>query len=277
MFTTALIAFREFLEAFLIVGVFWGLSRTLKLGKEKEIALAAGAGFVIAFFLGVITYTFGDNARGILTEDNAELLASYLQIFSGCFLAYVIFSLHKVLHNQKMSVIKQVTEKLKKKVFDLSLFFTVFFLVVREGFEIALFTASTSLFSVFFQNIVGLVIGFGGASIVGLGTSLAYIKFPVKRVFQITEYMIMLLGAALVQNGLTKILAEQMHINLSKIMSLPMRFLPDNHSIIGHAMQTFIGIDQNFSGARLAIMAGYMSIVYLLFMRKNQIKPTYEK
>ncbi len=277
MFTTALIAFREFLEAFLITGVFWGLSRTLKLGKEKEIALAASAGFGIAFCLAIITYIFGDSARGILTEDNAELLASYLQIFSGCFLAYVIFSLHKVLHNQKMSVIKQVTEKLKKKVFDLSLFFTVFFLVVREGFEISLFTASTSLFSVFFQNILGLVIGFGGASIVGLGTSLAYIKFPVKRVFQITEYLIILLGAALVQNGLTKILAEQMHIQLSKILSLPMQFLPDNQSIVGHALQTFTGIDREFSLARLGIMAGYITIVYLLFIRKNEIKPQYEK
>ena len=41
MFTTAIIAFREFLEAFLIVGVFLGISKKLNLNKEREIAFAS--------------------------------------------------------------------------------------------------------------------------------------------------------------------------------------------------------------------------------------------
>lgn len=269
MFTTALISFREFLEAFLIVGVFWGLSKSLSLKKEKEIALAAGIGIAISFVLSIGTFAFGDSARAVLTEENAELLESYLMIFSGCFLAYVIFSLHKVLHVQKMSTIKKATEKLKKKVFDVSLFFTILFLVVREGFEIALFTASTSLFAVFFQNLAGLFAGFISAGAVGLATSFAYLKFSVKRVFQITEYMIILLGAAMVQNGVTELFEIQWHIELEEFVPMAMPFLPDSHSVIGHALQTFTGIDQHFSGARLAIMVGYIGMVYVLFLRKH--------
>jgi FTR1 family protein len=271
MFTTALIAFREFLEAFLIVGVFWGLSRSLSLKKEKEIALAAAIGIAISFVLAFGTFAFGDSARVILTEDNAELLESYLMIFSGCFLVYVIFSLHKVLHTQKMVVIKQAAAKLKKKVFDVSLFFTILFLVAREGFEIALFTAGTSLFAVFFQNMMGLIIGFVSAGAIGIATSFAYLKFSVKRVFQVTEYMIILLGAALVQNGATELFEIYWHIELAEIIPLAIPFLPDSHSVIGHALQTFTGIDQHFSGARLAIMLGYIGIVYALFLRKNSM------
>src|SRR3972149_4871345 len=98
MLATGLIAFREFLEAFLIVGVFLGISKKLKLKREVEIGLAAVVGIVVSLLMAIATYAFGDQARGILTEKNAELLESYLMIFSGFFLAYVIFSLHNMIH-----------------------------------------------------------------------------------------------------------------------------------------------------------------------------------
>ncbi|HEX8932320.1 MAG TPA: FTR1 family protein [Patescibacteria group bacterium] len=269
MITTAIIAFREFLEAFLMIGVFWGLSKSLKLNKEKEIALAAAAGFIFSITITLITYYFGASAQNILTEKNADTLESYLLIFSGCFLAYVIFSLHKTLHQHKMQAIKKVSDELKNKTFDVSLFLTIFFMVMREGFEIALFTASTSLFAVFSQNLLGLLLGFLGASIIGLGTALSFLRFPIKRVFQITEYAIMLLGASLVQNGLTKLITIYWQVNLSKVIPLHLSFLPDSESMLGHAIQTFTGLDQQFSLLRLFIMLLYIGIVYRLFIRKN--------
>jgi len=99
MITTAVISFREFLEVFLIVGVFLGISRKLNLKKEFEIGLAAVIGICFSLLLATGTYFFGNQVRGILTEKNAELLESYLMIFSGLFLAYVIFSLHNVLRH----------------------------------------------------------------------------------------------------------------------------------------------------------------------------------
>ena len=48
MITTAVISFREFLEAFLIVGVFLGISRKLNLKKEFEIGLAVIIGIIFS-------------------------------------------------------------------------------------------------------------------------------------------------------------------------------------------------------------------------------------
>lgn len=271
MVPTTIIAFREFLEAFLITGVFWGLSKSLKLDREKEIAIAAFAGFGFSFVIAISIYLFGDHARMVFTEEHAELLESYLQIFSGVFLAYVIFSLHKVLHKNKMRFITTTTNKLKQNAFDISLFMTIFFLVSREGFEIALFTASTSLFALFLQNVIGLIIGFIGAGIIGIATCVAYLKIPVTYVFRVTEYMIMVLGAALVQNGITTFVENYWHITLGNILPLSMFFLPDHESVLGHAMQTFIGIDQSFSIVRLAIMGAYIAGVYWLFFRKKPV------
>ena len=267
MITTAIISFREFLEAFLIVGVFLGISRKLNLKKEFEIGLAAVIGVVFSLLLATGTYLFGNQVHGVLTEKNAELLEGYLMVFSGLFIAYVIFSLHDVISRSRAGTLIKIKQKLQEKVFDFSLFSTIVFLVIREGCEIALFTASTSLFFIFIQNFIGLMLGFVSASIVGVMTFFAYIKFSIGKIFRLTEYMIIILGAALVQNGITELLEHGLNIHLSKIMSFPLNFLPHKSSLIGHMMKSFFGIDREFSFSKLAIMGGYVLIIYLLRRR----------
>lgn len=271
MLTTFIIAFREFLEAFLIVGVFLGVSRKLKLKKELEILLAAGIGILISLILATVTYVFGDLAHGVLTERNADVLESYLLIFSGLFIAYVVFSLHGVLKRERGAKLISVHKKLQNSTFDLSLFFTIVFLVVREGFEIALFTASTSLFSAFMQNVIGLILGLTISSALGIATFFAYIKFPIGKVFKITEYLIILLGASLVQNGVTTLFETHFNIHLSDVFSLHLQFLPGKDTIPGHLLQNLVGIDSELSLLRLSIMAVYIGAVYMLFLRKKTV------
>lgn len=269
MLTTAVIAFREFLEAFLIVGVFLGISRKLKLKKEVEIGLAAALGIFISLLLATGMYIFGDHARTVLNEKNAEFLESYLLIFSGLFIAYVVFSLHNTLKKSRGGTLIRAHHKLQDNAFDISLFFTIVFLVIREGFEIALFTASTSLFAQFAQNLLGLMIGFGLATVLGITTFFAYIRFPIGRIFKATEYMIILLGASLVQNGITELLEIHFGVHLSNILSLNMSFLPDGESVFGHLLHSFVGIDRGLSIPRLAIMAVYIGVIYMLFLKKK--------
>ncbi len=272
MISTTIISFREFLEAFLIVGVFLGISKKLKIKKEIEIGVAALVGILTSLLLSTIVYSFGDQARSVLNEKNAELLEGYLMIFSGFFLAYVIFSLHNILRRNQGGDIIFSHEKLRAHSFDFSLFSTITFLVFREGFEIALFTASSSLFSAFMQNFIGLIAGFIGASILGVATFAAYVKFPIAKVFKTTEYLIILLGASLVQNGLTEILEHGMNIELGKILSLPLKFLPEKSTVAGHFINSFFGIDREFSLSRLVIMLIYVLIIYLIFFKNRRLK-----
>lgn len=277
MITTAVIAFREFLEALLIVGVFLGISRKMKLHREREICLAATIGIVLSLLLSIGTYFFGDNARNILSEKNADSLESYLLIFSGIFIAYVVFSLHNVMQKSRKNTMMQAHKKLQSNAFDLSLFFTIIFLVLREGFEIALFTAGVSLFSAFMQNFIGLLLGFGLAGIVGASTYFAFIKLPIGKVFKWTEYMIILLGAALVQNGVTKLFETHFNIHLSDMISMHLKFLPSTESIFGHVLQGLFGIDRGMSVVRVAIMLGYIGIIYVLFLLHKKLKLHFAK
>ena len=171
MITTMVISLREFLEVFLIIGVFLGISKKLKIKREKEIILASVIGVIISLLLPITVFLLGDKARVVLTEKNAELLEGYLMVFSGFFIAYVIFSLHNFFVLKRSKSIITTHQKLQQNIFDLSLFFTIVFFIIREGFEIALFTATVSLFSKFIENLAGLfavIVAFSESSTLAL-------------------------------------------------------------------------------------------------------------
>lgn len=270
MVSTLLISLREFLEAFLIVGVFLGISRKLQLKREKEIVAASILGIVISFILPIVVFMMGEKAGAIFSEKNADLLEGYLMIFSGFFIAYVVFSLHSFFVLKRSSILIKAHDKLQKNIFDLSLFLTIAFFILREGFEIALFTATTSLFSSFMENLAGLAIGFSISAVLGFLTYFAYIKFPIGKVFKITEYMIVLLGAAFVKNGLGELAEVYLDLHLSSVIPIKLAFLPHKSTFIGGFLKTMTGLEQSFSLANLIIMASYLTVIYVLFLRKKQ-------
>src|SRR5579862_4325555 len=128
MFTTAVIGFREFLEAFLIVGIFLGVSKKLNLKKEKEIIVATITGMSLAMLFNSSVFILGDHTRSMVTEHNADVIESYLQIFSGLFLVYVVFSLHQRMNQNRKEMLSRAQINIKKEIFDISLFFIIVFL-----------------------------------------------------------------------------------------------------------------------------------------------------
>ncbi len=269
MLTTFVIAFREFLEAFLIIGVFLGISKKLKIKREREIITASAIGVLFSLIMPLVVFLVGEKAGTILSEKNAELLEGYLSVFSGFFLAYVIFSLHNFFRLKRSKYIISAHEKLKQNLFDLSLFLTIVFFIIREGFEIALFTATVSLFSRFIENVIGLFLGFASSGLIGLLTFLAYIKLPIGKIFKYTEYLIILLGASFVKNGVNELLEIYFDIHLSRILPLNLHLLPEKNSFLGHFISNMFGLERQFSIAKLAVMLSYVLIVYLIFLRKQ--------
>lgn len=268
MFTTLIIAVREFLEVFLIIGVFLGISKKLGLKKEKEIVLAACFGLCLSLMFPITLFIVGERAREILNEKNTDMVEAYLMVFSGFFIAYVVFSLHKFFVLKRSKLILQTHEKLEKKVFDISLFLTIVFFVVREGFEVALFTATTVFFTDLQTNLVGLALGFCIAALCGTATTIAYLKIPIAKIFQVTEYIIIVLGAAFVGNGLIKLLSVYGYFSSLSTFSLPLSFLPNSETLIGHVLYNSIGLEPSLSIVKIAIMASYIVVVKFIFLKK---------
>lgn len=271
MATTFIISLREFLEVFLIIGVFLGISKKTKIKREKEIIFASMCGVFISVLLPFMVFFFGDRVRYFITEKNADLLEAYLMIFSGCFIAYVVFSLHKIFTLKRPQLIQDFHHRLQKNIFDISLFLTIVFFIFREGFEIALFTATTALFTSFAENIIGLAAGLAVSFCIGSLGFLAYIRLPISRVFRVTEYLIVLLGAAYVKNGLEIIIFQYAHFNISGAVPIPLKFLPQTSTFLGHVLYNFAGLEQNFSLGMIAIMFFYAIAVRFLFLNKKTV------
>ncbi len=270
MITTAIIAFREFLEAFLLVGIFIGLNHKFKLGKRKEILLAALLGVTFSLILPILVFFFASDAGRVLSEKNTDLLEGYLLAFSGFFIAYVVFSLHEFMKHGKKKTIADAGAKMEKEIFDVSLFFTIVFFIIREGFEVALLITTISLFSSFWLNMGGLILGFLTASAIGLSTVIAYIKFPIKKVFQYTEYLIVIMGAAMVMNGLSILFKAYFNIHLEKYLPLPLQFLPGDASIPGHLLNNILGLQKEIGIIQILLMATYIFVIYTLFFREGK-------
>lgn len=272
MTASFIFAFREFFEVFLIVGVFFGLSKKLQLHREKEIGMATLIGLAISFLLPIMTFILGEKAAVIFNERNADLLEGYLMIFSGIFIVYVVFSLHTFFVQKRAVHLIKAHQKLQNNVFDLSLFATIIFFIVREGFEIALFTATTSLFATFSQNLLGLVIGFAAASIVGLLTYTAYLKVSIIKLYKLTEYLIIFLGAALVKNGIGELSEVYFRLHFEKILPIFIHPLPAASTFIGNLINNLFGIKQHTSLIELAILISYIGLVFsLLNIRRTKI------
>ncbi len=270
MLSTYLISLREFLEVFLIIGVFVGISKKLSLHREKEIIGASILGILISFILPIGVFMLGDKAAKIFTEDRADLIEGYLMVFSGFFIAYVIFSLHNLFALKRSKLVIDTHQKLQKNIFNVSLFLTIVFFIIREGFEIALFTATTSLFSKFMGNVTGLFLGFATSAVFGLLTFITYVKFPISKVFRYTEYLIVLLGAVLVKNGIATLAEKHMNIDIATFLPIPLRFLPSESTLTGHFLSNIFGIERDFSLMKLVIMLGYFSLIYFMFLRKKK-------
>lgn len=270
MMPTALIAFREFLEVFLIIGIFLGISRQMSLKREKEILFAGVFGISISLVVPIIFFLLGDRARIILTQKNSDILEGYLLIISGIFISYVAITLHNFLSSGKHAALKKAYDRFSNFGFDLALFFTIFFFILREEFEIAIFTSTISLFSSFLTNMLGLLVGLLLALPVGLLTFLSYVKLAIKKVFKITELLLVLTGASITMNGISILLIVYFRIHLEKIFSLPLKFLPDDENVFGHLLKTMTGLQREFSLIQLSIMAAYIFIFFLILKRFRQ-------
>lgn len=273
MVTTALIAFREFLEAFLLIGVFIGLDRKLEMKKRREILIAAIFGLVISLVLPIFVFLSTSELKHTLTEKNADLLEGYCLVFSGFFLAYVVFSLHAFMKSFRDNTIAKAHEKMKNNLFDASLFFTILFFVAREGLEVALLIASTSLFSIFWMNILGLFIGFFASCLIGILAAFTYIRLPFKYIFMYTQYLIILVGAAMTKNGVM-LLSENYNWHIDKLFSFNLIFLPDDQTILGHSIKNITGLQRNFGFIQLCIMLAYVFIIYHFFIKKSLVQKT---
>ncbi|MDB4040224.1 FTR1 family protein [Methylophilaceae bacterium] len=190
-----IIVFRESLEACLIVGIIYLLLEKNNLKKElKQVWLgvfsAIVASVIVAISLNYVKKSIGNESISALFEGISMFITAGL-------LWYVIFWLSKhVSHRDGME--KKANQALAASGWGI--FLLVFFAILREGFETALFLLGSFSMSGTFSY-VGFAAGLILALLIGYGIVIQGRKINLRLFFQGTTLMLAIFASGMVAFG----------------------------------------------------------------------------
>jgi len=190
-----IIVFREVLEASLVVGIIYLLiEKTNQNEHFSQLWYGIFASVLASIAVGYLVI----QAKNALGNDSTQALFEAVFLYLTAFLIwYVIFWLSKNVSNKK------VLEGQALNAMELSswgIFFVVFFAILREGFETAIFlissfsiTGTFSYLGFFSGAVLAILIGY---LIVAQGR-----KVDLKSVFKYTTLLLVFLSAGMIAYG----------------------------------------------------------------------------
>lgn len=216
MLPVFIVAFREFLEAFLSVGVLLGISNKFQLHRSKGILGGSIAAFIVVFLLATVVFGADSSVIKYLPKDSLDLIEGWLFTLSSIFIAYAVFSLHRILAHYSQEEVKVIEAKVDKyQASHWLLPFSAFLFVLKEGTEGIFFNVTNGLFYTFSQDLTGFSLAFIAALICGLIIRKFLTFVSLKRIFRITEVFIIFVGVDAITEGLETLSKYYFNIDIS--------------------------------------------------------------
>ena len=190
-----IITFRETLEAALIVGIIYTVISKQGLKKEINqlwyaIAAAVVASILVALFLNGLKDSIGNASIEKLVE-------AILMYITAGLLWYVIFWLAKQVSNKK---VLEGQAQTAMQTAGWGIFFLVFFAILREGFETAIFLmGSFSVLGTF--SYIGFFSGMILAIILGYMVVVQGRKVDLTKFFRVTTLLLAIFASGMVAYG----------------------------------------------------------------------------
>jgi high-affinity iron transporter len=262
MLGSAIIVFRETLEAALIIGILAAATRGL-LGRNRWLAGGVAAGLLGAIVVAAFTSQLAELAEGTGQDAfNAGVLG----------VAVLMLAWHNVWmarHGAELAKnAGDVGRNVREGRSDLAAMALVVTLaVLREGSETALFlyglTAAEQTGA--FSSIVGGLLGLAAGALVGVGLYAGFLRIPTRWFFSATSGLILLMAASM---------AGQMARFLSQGDLLPSLGSPfwdtsgilSNQDLVGSLLHSLVGYDATPSGIQVLFYFAAL-VAILLGMR----------
>ena len=190
-----IIVFREVLEASLVVGIIYLLiEKTNQAAHFTKLWYAVFASILASIAVGFIVI----QAKNALGNNSTQALFEAVFLYLTAFLIwYVIFWLSKNVSDKK------VLEGQALNAMEISswgIFFVVFFAILREGFETAIFLISSFSITGTFSYI-GFISGAALAILIGYLIVTQGRKIDLRGVFKYTTLLLVFLSAGMIAYG----------------------------------------------------------------------------
>jgi high-affinity iron transporter len=257
MFGTALIVFRETLEAALIVGIVAAATRGIP-GRFRRIAAGNGAGI-----RGTLLVAAGAGALSQLAQGMGQ------ELFNASILGVAVAML--AWHNIWMSVhgrelaanANRIGGDIRTGAKEMSVLLVVIAIaVLREGSETVLFLYGVAISGneSSAPMVAGGAIGLAGGVAVGWLLFKGLLRIPLRWFFSATTFLVLLLAAGMASQ------AARFLIQADKIPSLaaPLwdtSWLVSNSSLAGKALQGIVGYDAQPAGMQMAFFVAVLAAI----------------
>jgi high-affinity iron transporter len=247
MFGSALIVFRESLEAALLIGIIAASTRGLP-GRNKWLSAGIVCGIIGSLIVAALTKTIADMAGG-----NGQ------ELFKAGVLAVAVLMIgwHNVWmasHSREMvNKAKGMGADVKNGAQDLSaIAIAIALTVLREGSEAALFIQGmlTSAIDQPAAVMAGAAMGLAAGSALGLVTYFGLLRIPLRRFFSVTSALLLLLAAGLASQ-MAKFLIQA---DLLPALATPLwdtSWVLSLKSLGGSALHVLLGYEDRPSGMQV--------------------------
>lgn len=254
------IAFREGMEAFLVLGIILAFLEKTDLAHFKRYAWAGFVAGVIASFVLAVIFTVV--VDGFESEDLQYNLSLLVLLVAIVLLTYMVFWMQ---HNSELTVMKKRIELSSNQKWVS--FFIVFTAILREGLETVLFSLALIMDGETTSSdvMIGLGAGLLISGIIIWTLFKTSIRLPLKKFFTYSSYLILLIVAGLV-SLLVKGLQAYEYIPTYLAPLYDSSFLLSNDSIVGRFLGILMGYDA--SPSLLQVLAWVLYLLAVLSLIK---------
>jgi high-affinity iron transporter len=268
MLGSAIIVFRETLEAALIIGIIAVATRNL---RNRNSWLSAGilAGIIGSLLVALFTGRIAELAEGVGQElFNAGVLG----------LAAAMLAWHNIWmarHGMKLARdAKQLGQDVRTGSREMSaLALVVGLAILREGSETALFLygllsgGEETLSTVLGGGAIGLLLG----CLAGYGLYAGVLRIPARHFFAATSGLILLLAAAMASQAARFLVQADVLPSLASPL-WNSTWLIDNNSLMGRLLHTLAGYEAMPSGIQVVFYVATLALI-LAGMRMVRSQP----
>ncbi len=251
MLATAIIVFREVLEAALIVGIVMAASRGA-LGRGRWVSGGVAAGIVGALLVAIFAAAIASAAQGMGQElfDAAILLT-----------AVGMLGWHNVWMSRHGRELAGNATQLGKDVRSgtrplWALAFAVALAVLREGSETVLFLYGIALagqgaaLAMVIGGAIGLTLGMAAGTAIYWGL----VSIPMRMLFKVTSWLVLLLAAGLASQAAAFLMQADLLPSLGGNL-WDTSFLLSDQSLFGRILHTLIGYSAQPAGIQVVFYA----------------------
>lgn len=253
-----MLAFREGLEAALVVGLVFGVLTKI---KRTQLAPVVWSGVVSAVIVSLGVALALRRFGATLEGEAEEIFEGLTMLFAAGLLTWMIFWMQR-LGEQVKRMLESDVRRVASRGQAWGLFTMVFITVLREGIETAIFLTAAAMTANEHNIFIGGLAGLVTAVIIGLVLFVATKRLNVGRFFQFTSVFLILFAAGLVAHGVHE-LNEVGWIPVIVDHVWDLNHILNEDSTLGLFFKTLFGYNGNPSLTEVIAYLSYFVAVYL--------------